>query len=204
MCTLAFILWAIFGEPETRILSVVATAMAPTLVIGDYVLVASAYGAGGNAPARGDIAMFQDPHDPSTLQLFRVIGLPGDVVQMIGGVAHLNGAALEDELLGDYALDDGMGGSVVATRYREALPEGRSYEILDAKKDFFLDDTAAFNVPPGDYFVLGDNRDNAADSRTGRMGFVPRKSFIGRVERILCSRSEVGAIRQDRILKVIE
>lgn len=159
---------------------------------------------GHGRPARGDIVVFRSPADPSSAYIKRVIGLPGDRVRMIGGELHLNGAAVAREEIAAFAetvrdasgcatqpggngrLESGEDGSLVChtPRYRETLPGGRSYLVLDAG-DSMADTTAEFVVPEGRYFLMGDDRDRSADSRFpaepgGGIGLVPEEYIVGR------------------------
>ena len=197
MCTIAMIIWAIFHPAGERVFSVVSAAMAPTLILGDYAVMAPAYG--GEGPERGDVIAFRDPRDPATVQMFRVIGLPGDSVRLIDGVVAINGVAVSHELIGDTMIDFGYE-TVAARAWRETLPNGAGYDTLDTEADGFLDNTPDFAVPPGHYFVLGDNRDNADDSRGlyGGMGFVPEANLLGRMDRILASCKPDGRFLADR------
>lgn len=174
-----------------------AGSMEPTLHVGDFMLVSKAsYGYGPystapflglvqrdpndvRAPQRGDVAVFRPVSEPDRDFVKRVIGLPGDRIQMIGGVLHINGVAVTLESLGAVMTDAGEGQS-----YRETLPNGVNYVVLDMG-DTELDNTREFVVPEGNYFVMGDHRDNSADSRVTFVGFVPVENFIGRVDRIV-------------------
>ncbi|HJT43122.1 MAG TPA: signal peptidase I [Rhizomicrobium sp.] len=174
-------------------------SMENTLLIGDYLFVEKyaygysrytfPFGAGplgekmhgrfmGSAPARGDVVVFKYPRDNSTDFIKRVIGLPGDKIQMINNMLYLNGKPVERERVDDYAGNlDGREGSW--RQYRETLPGGKSYVTLDKYTDGPLDNTELFVVPPGHYFMMGDNRDNSEDSRAD-VGFVPADNLEGR------------------------
>ncbi|QLC26848.1 signal peptidase I [Parasphingopyxis algicola] len=159
---------------------------------------------GNGRPSRGDIIVFRSPADPASAYIKRVIGLPGDRIRMIGGELHLNGEAVAREEVAEFAepVDDASGcatrpggngrlesadeGSLVCytPRYRETLPGGRSYLVLDAG-DSMADTTAEFVVPDGHYFLMGDDRDRSADSRFpaepgGGIGLVPEEYIVGR------------------------
>lgn len=196
MCTIAMIIWAIFHPAGERTLIVPTAAMAPTLIVGDIVVVVP-YGDGA-MPHRGQVIAFVDPNSPDTVQMFRIIGLPGDSVRLEAGVVVLNGVPLGREPIGEYAVDFGYE-LRTAEAWREMLPDGSVYDTLDSDPAGFLDDTAAFNVPPDRYFVLGDNRDNSADSRlVDRIGYVPAANVIGRIGRVLASCKPDGRFLADR------
>jgi signal peptidase I len=186
MCTIAMIIWAIFHSAGERALHVPSTAMAPTLIIGDTIAIDT--NAAGNLPARGQVIAFADPSDPRTVQVFRVIGLAGDVVRLEAGVVILNGVPLPREAMGETVVDFGYELQPAAV-WRETLPDGAVYDTLDAEPEGFLDTTGDFAVPAGHVFVLGDNRDNANDSRGtyGGMGYVPVDNVIGRVATVIAS-----------------
>ncbi|MFT3988425.1 signal peptidase I [Aestuariivirga sp.] len=150
----------------------------PSLMVGDYVLVSKrAYGP-GHPPQRGDIAVFRHPHDPKIDYVKRVIGLPGDRIKMIGGVLNINGVPVKMEPV---TLPDVFKTESTETFFRETLPGGPSYAIANLTDEGGADNTPEFLVPPGQYFVMGDNRDNSQDSRYMELGMIPEENFIGPV-----------------------
>jgi signal peptidase I len=185
-------------------------SMKDTLLVGDYLFVSKlSYGYsrysipfGGtlfgsnmfdgrifaSQPKRGDVVVFKYPRDNSTDYIKRLIGLPGDEIQMQAGVLYINGKAIPKRLIGKFdTYEDGKPLKDVDV-YEETLPEGLKYRVLDTDKNGDFDNTSLFKVPPGHYFMMGDNRDNSSDSRVrGGVGFVPFENLIGRAEIIFFS-----------------
>jgi signal peptidase I len=182
-------------------------SMAPNLVVGDYLFVSKyQYGysryslplgarlfAGrimGKEPDRGDVVVYRQPQNPSLDFVKRVIGLPGDSIQVIEGVLQINGQPVLREPAEDYVEIDESGHPLSKLkRWHEILPNGVSYDILDEGRGL-LENTAVYTVPTGRYFVIGDHRDKSADSRLPESqggGSVPYENLIGRVEIIYYS-----------------
>jgi signal peptidase I len=153
-------------------------SMKPTLYDGDYVL--GFPKATGIAPAgRGDVVVFSLPADPSTDYIKRVIGLPGERVQLIDGVVHINGQPVKRQPIAKSS--DATLGAQNFTRWRETLPNGLSYETVELTKPGFLANTMIYTVPERSYFMLGDNRDNSVDSRLlAKVGYIPADNIVGR------------------------
>jgi signal peptidase I len=171
----------------------------PTLQPGDYFLGSKyAYGyshysfpfspplfAGrifSTQPVRGDLIDFRLPTDDTQDRLGRIVGLPGDRIQMIAGVLNINGVPVKRERIEDYIADNN---GVVAhvRRYRETLPNGITYATLNPTDNGFYDNTPVYTVPPDHYFILGDNRDNSTDSRAlSKVGYIPFENLIARID----------------------
>jgi signal peptidase I len=207
-------------------------SMEPTLLVGDYLFVSKfSYGYSrysfpldlsfihgriwqGDGPNRGDIAVFRPPREPQTDYIKRVIGLPGDRIQVRGGVLYINDEPVKREPVGEFKGESVFGTSTDIQEYRETLPNGVSYVTLDMGNRPEADDTRVYEVPPGHYFMMGDNRDNSQDSRflNGPVGFVPAENLVGRAEIIFFSVDGAPAwafwkwpwtIRPTRILELL-
>ncbi len=179
-------------------------SMKPTLLVGDYLFVSKmAYGYSryslpfglplfegrihGSLPERGDVVVFKLPSDNRTDYIKRIIGLPGDKIQVRDDILYINGEPVKRVQLEDFYDDDATGSDGPVTRYRESLPTGRSYTVLDMTTHGSLDNTRVYEVPEGHVFAMGDNRDNSLDSRVDNVGFIPVENLIGRAEIIFFS-----------------
>ena len=139
-------------------------------------------------PHRGDVAVFRETNDTSIDYIKRIIGLPGDRIQMRGGELYLNGQEVPRTDEGDYTAIDEHGTATEARRYAEELPGSGgartvTHAILKESDEGQANDTDVFTVPPGDFFAMGDNRDDSADSRFPQpigIGFVPMENLVGR------------------------
>ena len=201
--------------------SVSSSSMAPTLLAGDLLVLSKiSYGfdryslpfamgpidkriPAGWRPQRGDVVVFRAPGKNAVDFLKRIVGLPGERVQMTGGALAINEVPVRRERVGGYALD-GDAGEQHATLYRETLPNGVTYLTLALRDGGFYANTPRYTVPAGHYFVLGDNRDNSVDSRSQNdVGYVPSENIIGRVQIIYFSSSHRTGVRWDRLFRVI-
>ena len=182
-------------------------SMENTLLVGDYFFVTKfSYGYSkhslpwspalfsgrvwGAQPERGDVVVFKLPARPSEDYIKRVVGLPGDRIQMIDGLLYINGIPCERKEAEPYIRLSAYGEEERIDRYLETLPNGVSYHVLDQTPGHQgWDDTQEFVVPPGHYFMMGDNRDQSNDSRVPNsgVGFVPEENLVGRADLILFS-----------------
>jgi signal peptidase I len=193
-------------------------SMYPTLKVGDYLFVSKlSYGYGkysfnfslgafgstwakccpvdfpgrkflADVPERGDVAVFKLPKDTEIDYIKRVIGLPGDRIQMKEGVLFINDVAVKKEKIEPFIDPSGEGRGAPIPQYVETLPNGVSYRVLDMEEAGQADNTDVYVVPAGHYFMMGDNRDNSQDSRfLNKVGFVPIENFMGRADIIFFS-----------------
>jgi signal peptidase I len=185
-------------------------SMIPTLLIGDYLFVSKySYGYSKHSfpfsilpvdgrflfvsePKRGDVVVFKLPKDNSTDYIKRVVGLPGDRIQVIQGVLHINGSAVKLENNGSFLTGDRWSRPVSTPLIKETLPGGVSHNIIELEgAGAYLDNTNEYVVPTGHFFFMGDNRDNSQDSRVlSEVGFVPFENLVGRAEIIFFSMEE--------------
>ena len=213
-------------------------SLVPNLLVGDYLFVSKfSYGYsryslpgwltgidildGGRLfftpPERGDVAVFKLPRDASVDYIKRIVGLPGDRIQVKNGVLHINGEPVRRERIEDFVKRE----SGIVTRvpqFIETLPNGKRYRIIEYSDHGTLDDTPVYLVPDGHYFAMGDNRDNSLDSRVPAanmgVGFIPAENLVGRAEFLFFSTDGSArlweiwnwptSIRYSRIFKSIE
>ena len=137
----------------------------------------------------GDIVAFYVPKE-ETKFIERIVGRGGDKVQLIGGALHINGKPVRREPMEDYVGDGGDDtGARPIRRWKETPPNGMSYSTLDLVDNGPSDDTPLYTIPPGHFFLLGDNRDNVVDSRDmKRIGFLPARNIVGKAYFVLYPR----------------
>jgi signal peptidase I len=138
-------------------------------------------------PKRGDVAVFKLPRDNSTDFIKRVIGLPGDEIETKHGVLFINGQEIPKKRVADFVAVEEDGVTRASPRFEETLPNGVRYTVLDTIEEGPGDNMGPYKVPPGHYFMMGDNRDNSTDSRFRQVGFVPFENFVGRADLLFFS-----------------
>ncbi|MCB9988236.1 MAG: signal peptidase I [Rhodospirillales bacterium] len=225
---LALLVRTFFMEP----FNIPSSSMKPTLEIGDYLFVYKpAYGYSrhsfpfsfapiegriwnrGKEPKRGDVVVFKLPTNESVDYIKRIIGLPGDTVQVVDGKLYLNRRLVPRDPVGLKRIKEGDNG-VTVMEYIETLPGGIMHSIYEESDDRPLDNTEEFTVPEGHYFMMGDNRDNSQDSRVSYVvGYVPLENIVGRASFIFFSTNGYAniaevwkwpwSIRYDRLFKSI-
>jgi signal peptidase I len=206
-------------------------SMKATLLVGDYLFVSKySYGYShyslpfspplfsgrilGSEPTRGDVIVFRPPHNTSTDFIKRLIGLPGDHIQMKDGLLYINDTPVKRERLSDFVGEYACRSAPTepVKRWKETLPNGVSYESLDCvDSSGFPDNTKVYEVPQGTFFMMGDNRDDSEDSRV--WGYVPFENLVGRAQMIFFSVHEYESawmfwrwpwsIRWNRIFKLV-
>ena len=175
-------------------------SMLPTLLVGDYLFVSkTSYGYSSyslpfglqlfdgriffSEPERGDVAVFKLPLDNETDYIKRIVGLPGDSIQVVEGILQVNGEPVKRRQVDDFTNRDTVGNFRSFSRYIETLPNGVEHSILEESDTRPYDNTQVYTVPKGHYFAMGDNRDRSRDSRfLFDVGFIPVKNLVGRAE----------------------
>lgn len=205
-------------------------SMKPNLLVGDYIIVSKyTYGYSrysfpfgfkifegrkmqSRQPKRGDVVVFRLPQNPSINYIKRIVGLPGDTIQMRGGILYINEHKIDKKASGVFAEN---AENDLPTQIEQSLEtiDGTSFKTIDLYKGAPQDDTGLYDVPEGHYFMMGDNRDNSQDSRfLEQLGFVPEENIVGKARFIFFSSSKpiwqfwnLGhSVRTDRIFKTIE
>lgn len=189
-------------------------SMMPTLAIGDYLFVSKySYGYSKHSlplsiplipgriffsePKRGDVAVFKLPSDNRTDYIKRIVGIPGDKIQMRNGRLQINGKIVNRQKIDNYIIPDNFGQSRRVTKYIETLPNGKAYTIMEMSDQGPLDNTGIYFVPEHHYFAMGDNRDNSQDSRY--WGFLPREYIKGEAMLIYWSYDVKSESRSENI-----
>ncbi len=227
--TIAIVVGLVFAIQTIAFASfhIPSESMAPTLTVGDRVVVTKfSYGYSrhsvpfslapslptksgriiGQIPSRGDIVVFRHTRDDITM-IKRVIGLPGDRVQVKQGQLHLNGELVEREKSREYTYTTRNGQSYQVREYIEQLPDGPAHTIIEIAPDSLMDNTREYTVPEGHLFMMGDNRDMSSDSRfLNKLGFVPFENLMGRAQVISyslhnCAKKNPDICNSSRILK---
>ena len=179
-------------------------SMIPSLLVGDYLFVSKySYGYSKysfpfgilpikkrffeDEPERGDIIVFRKPGEEHIDYIKRLVGLPGDRVQVLNGKLIINGKQIKRKKTNLGELSNHLGQTIVFNEYEEYFNDVKSHRIIESSDDDFFDNTIEFKVPKAHYFFMGDNRDNSRDSRTPEVGFVPKINLIGKAERIFFS-----------------
>ena len=211
--------------------SIPSGSMKPTLLEGDYLFV-SKYSFGyskhsfpmsfpsfsgrlfGKYPKRGDVAVFKFTQNTRIDYIKRIVGLPGDTVQVKDGILYLNNTAIDRKLKGPWRAKDRNNIMQTYTRYEENLSDNFIYDVLDATPNGMLDNTDIYTVPAGHIFAMGDNRDQSSDSRIlSQLGFIPFDHLVGKAQIIFYSRDRSepiwklwlwpSSVRLERIFKKI-
>lgn len=203
---IALFIRTVFAEP----FSIPSGSMVPTLLVGDYLFVSKmSYGYSRHSlplsmplikdrifytqPERGDVIVFKMPSDNKTDYIKRLIGLPGDKIQTKDGRLYINGTIVDRKSEGEYVLRDASGKALRFEKYTETLPNGKQHPILEASDEGTYDNTEEFTVPEDHFFMMGDNRDNSLDSRSLKVGFVPKNNLVGRAKFLFFSHDDSAA-----------
>ncbi|MBR1945084.1 MAG: signal peptidase I [Alphaproteobacteria bacterium] len=192
---IALFVRTVFAEP----FSIPSGSMIPTLLVGDYLFVSKMSNGYSRhslplsiplikgrifyeEPKRGDVLVFKMPSDNRTDYIKRLIGLPGDRIQVKDGRLYINGNMTERVSEGEYVMRDASGRAMRFEKYTEILPEGFKHPIIEMTDEGPFDNTEEFVVPEDHFFMMGDNRDNSLDSRSIKVGFVPKINLVGKAK----------------------
>ena len=218
--TIRTVLYAIIAAMIVRTVAlepfnIPSGSMKPTLLGGDYLFVSKyAYGYSkyslpwsldlfsgrlfGSAPERGDVAVFRLPRDNEIDYIKRIVGLPGDRIQVKDGLLYVNDVAVKRRQVENFSETNVYGESKAIAQFEETLPNGVSHHTLDVIPEGQYDNTKVYTVPEGHYFAMGDNRDRSQDSRVDNaysgVGFIPAENLVGRAEFIFYSTNGGAAI----------
>ena len=204
--------------------------MKPNLLVGDFIFVSKySYGFSkhslpfsiplipgkifSNTPERGDVVVFKTPENNRTDYIKRVIGLPGDKIEIKNGIIFINGSEILRKKLNDFIDTDNKTSNKRVRMYNEYF-FNKEINILDITDNGIADNTQLFNVPENHFFVMGDNRDNSQDSRFIRtVGFIPYENLVGKAQFIFFSLENArflqiwkwpNSIRYERIFQKIQ
>ena len=198
--TIAVLFRSILFEP----FNIPSGSMIPSLLVGDYLFVSKySYGYSRysfpfgilpikdrliyDAPQTGDIIVFRKPGDEQVDYIKRLIGLPGDTVQLIDGRLYVNDKLVNRKKTNIGQITKSNGSKINLIEYEENILNTKSYKIIESSDNDFFDNTIKFTVPKDNFFFMGDNRDNSKDSRASEVGFVPKTNLIGKAQIIFCS-----------------
>ncbi|AFX99613.1 signal peptidase I [Candidatus Endolissoclinum faulkneri L2] len=219
-CALSFTIRTFFYEP----FNIPSGSMIPTLLVGDYLFVSKAsYGYSLYSipiinrriffiqPKLGDVVVFRLASDNKTNYIKRIVGLPGDDIQVKNGILHINGEPVKRRRIKNFNFENDKESS---TQFIETLPNGREHRIIEYSDNNSADNTPIYHVPAKHYFAMGDNRDNSQDSRFSEVGTISEENLVGRADILFFSHSEQAklweiwkwpfVIRYSRILEKIE
>jgi len=174
------------GSRSSVVYSIPSESMAPALKPGEWILAEPQYFC-RHEPQRGDIAVFLAPRDRTVQFVKRIVGLPGDRIQIVAGQIHLNGAPVAREWLESAIHDDSAEMPRSVTLFTESLTDGIHYTVAIQSSEAKLENTPEIVVPDGQYFVLGDDRDRSLDSRMPELGPIPRELILDRPVLVLWS-----------------
>lgn len=211
--------------------SIPSGSMKPTLLEGDYLFVSKySYGYSrhsfpmsfpsykgrifGEYPKRGDVAVFKFTRNTKIDYIKRIVGLPGDKIQIKNGILFINEKEIERKSLGLWSAKNANNIMYTYDKYAEKLADDLFYEVLDASPNGMLDNTDVYTVPEGHFFAMGDNRDQSSDSRIlSQLGFIPFDNLVGKAQIIFYSRDRSeplwklwlwpSSVRVERLFKSI-
>jgi signal peptidase I len=207
---IALVLRVLLFQPFT----IPSASMEPTLLAGDYIIVSKySYGYSRHSipfspplfhgrifdrvPNRGDIIVFKLPRDTKTDYIKRVIGLPGDRVQVKHGIIYINDKPVPQQPVGQVTMTSPYGMTGTVDKFQETFSNGKVHVGYSMDPNADIENTPVFLVPEKNYFMMGDNRDNSLDSRVAEevgVGFVPEENLVGKAQIILLSWNDKAAI----------
>ncbi|MCQ2965214.1 MAG: signal peptidase I [Alphaproteobacteria bacterium] len=206
----AIVIALIFRSFVAEPFSIPSGSMIPSLLVGDYLFVSKmSYGYSKHSlplsmpliknrlfytnPEYGDVIVFKLPSDNKTDYIKRVIGLPGDKIQLKEGRLYINQKLIQRQFLEEFVMRDRYGNAVRYSKYNEILPNGKEHTIIEVSDSSPSDNTEEFTVPEDHFFMMGDNRDNSQDSRFIQVGFVPKNNLMGKAKFLFFSHDDSAA-----------